>query len=168
MGQSVLGTLLVVALLISGCTKSPKGETPEAALHQYVQAAFTAKTQADREKLKALSTGEALFYLEEMSEEDFKRQFLDSKLEFVNLRARDLRQEEGGGVSLMYELEYRNSQDNSRALYSNKKIAYLVREESGPWKIRATKNIKTFIEKKEDLVITPDTTHDQAPGKQTK
>lgn len=163
--KGVAGCLAVLAAV--GCTKSgPKADTPEGALHSYVVTAFEARSVADKQKLLGLSTGEAKAYLEQMGEADFKRQFLDSKLQFVSMKARDLRQETGGDVSLVYDLNYKDTRDGSTTVHTNKKIAYLTQAEPGHWKIKGTKNVKTFVERKEDLVITPDITDQQpAPAK---
>ena len=48
-----------LALLAVGCTKTPKADSPEGALHAYVTTAFDARSASDRQKLLALSTGDA-------------------------------------------------------------------------------------------------------------
>jgi hypothetical protein len=152
---------LVAALIlaVSGCTKAPKADTPEGALQSYVVAAFSAKSIDDRKILAELSTGDALEFLQGMSDADFKRHFLDSNFQLVSMKARDLRQDVTGDVSLVYDLSYREGSGSSRTVHTNKKIAYLTQNPGdGTWKIRATKNIKSFIERKDDLVVTPETT----------
>lgn len=150
---------LVPVLIFSACTKAPKMDSPEGALQSYVVTAFEAKSPEDKKKLMALSTGEALFYLESMSDENFKKQFVDSKLKFVSLKAKDRREETSGDVSLVYELSFREGDASSPTVHTNKKIAYLTHDkEKGEWKIKATKNLKSFVERKEDLVVTPETT----------
>ncbi|MCO5142447.1 MAG: hypothetical protein M9962_05085 [Oligoflexia bacterium] len=157
---SFIQILFAVPLIIAiGCTKTPKAESPEGALQKYVQIAFGAKSFADKQKLAELSTGEALEYLNTMNEEDFKMQFLDSNLRLVSVKAKDKRQESDGDVSLVYELEYKDGKSEQLTTYSNKKIAFLTQGADGFWKIKATKNLKTFIEKTDDLVITPDSTN---------
>lgn len=160
--------LLGISIFV-GCTKAPpRPETPEGALQQYVTAAFNAKNVEDRKKLMDLSTGDALYFIQNMSDEDFKRHFIDSNLQFVNMKARDLRQETTGDVSLVYELSYREGKTGSQTVHTNKKIAYLTHDkEANTWKIKATKNMKSFVERKEDLVITPETT-DKEPTTEQK
>jgi hypothetical protein len=64
----------------------------------------------------------------------------------------------------VYELSYKEGQPANATVHTNKKIAYLTRD-GAVWKIKATKNMKSFIERKEDLVITPETTEqNQAPA----
>jgi hypothetical protein len=158
----ILGFALVVS-----CTKTPKPETPEAALQQYVTAAFNAKGVEDRKKLMDLSTGDALYFIQNMSDEQFKRHFIDSNLQFVSMKAKDLRQETTGDVSLVYELNYKEGKVESQTVHTNKKIAYLTHDkEAKTWKIKATKNLKSFIERKEDLVITPETTDKESAAEQ--
>jgi hypothetical protein len=163
-----LRNLLVVAAVAimgaTGCTKAPKADTPEGALHRYVTLAFEARNAGAKKELMELSTGDALGYLERMNDEDFKKQFLDSNLKFVSLKAKDKRQDASGDVSMVYELSYKEGQPANATVHTNKKIAYLTRD-GAVWKIKATKNMKSFIERKEDLVITPETTEqNQAPA----
>jgi hypothetical protein len=141
-------------LLVSACEKAPKADTPEGALNRYVEAAFGAKSVSDKQKLTDLSTGEALEYINRMSDAEFKKQFIDTSLSLVKLKSKDLRQEEGGDVSLVYEIEFKEGKGAQGSIMSNKKIAYLTHADGG-WKIKSTKNLKTFIEQKEALVITP-------------
>lgn len=152
----MVGLSLSLALLANGCTKGPKADTPEGALEKYVTAAFDAKSLGDREKLKELSTGDALVFLERMSDDDFKKHFIDSKLRFVSMKAKDRRVEVSGDVSLVYELEYKEGDIATPTIHTNKKIAYLTHDnEKNEWKIKATKNLKSFIERKDDLVVPP-------------
>lgn len=156
---------LALALVVSGCTKPPKTDTPEGALGAYVTTAFAVKRPADRQKLMDLSDGEARSFLESMSEEDFRRQFIDSNLVFVSMQTKDLREENSGDVSLVYELSYREGKAAAPTVHTNKKIAYLTKTADGHWRIRATKNVKSFVEMKEDLVVTPEATEqEKAPA----
>lgn len=140
-----------------GCDKGPKADTPEGALEKYVQTAFGAKSVEDKQKMLELSTGEAFEYLSQMSEEEFRKQIVDANLALVNLKAKDLRQEADGDVSLVYELHFKAGKGIDSAVHTNKKIAYLKKFEDG-WKIKATKNLKSFVEQKEDLLISPEST----------
>jgi hypothetical protein len=147
---------LSVAAVLVGCTKGPKADTPEGALEKYVTAAFDAKSIGDRQKLIELSTGDALVYIERMSDDEFKKHFIDSKLRFVSMKAKDRRVENTGDVSLVYELEYKEGDPASTTVHTNKKIAYLTQDkEKNEWKIKATKNLKSFVERKDDLVVPP-------------
>ncbi|RYZ96715.1 MAG: hypothetical protein EOP11_23060 [Proteobacteria bacterium] len=158
------GFVVAMAFLAVACSKAPKADTPEGALHRYVTLAFEARSAGAKKDLMDLSTGEALAYLQRMDDADFKKQFLDSNLKFVSLKAKDKRVENSGDVSLVYELAYKAGQPANATVLTNKKIAYLTKEGEG-WKIKATKNMKTFIERKEDLLITPETTEqNQAPA----
>jgi hypothetical protein len=155
-----------VAILVA-CTKAPKPETPEGALQQYVTMAFNAKNPEDRKKLVDLSTGDALYFIQNMTDEEFKKHFIDSNLQFVSMKAKDLRQETSGDVSMVYELNYKEGKVGTQTIHTNKKIAYLTFDkEAKAWKIKATKNMKSFIERKEDLVITPETTDKNSEGEQ--
>jgi hypothetical protein len=157
-----LRNISIVALLVlgfAGCNRRSIPNTPEGTLEKYVNAAFEVKSLEDRKTLLDLSAGDAKAYLEQVKDEDFTKQFIDSKLRFVSMKATDLREQSNGDVSLAYELNFQErSNANAPTVHTNKKIAYLGKDELGNWKIKSTKNIKTFIEKKEDLVITPSET----------
>lgn len=156
--------LLALVLLLAACTKAPKTDTPEGALNAYVNAAFAVKGPGDRQKLIDLSTGDARGFLERMTDEDFRKQFIDSNLRFVSVDTKDMREENSGDVSLVYELSYREGSNTSPTVHTNKKIAYLTKDAEGHWRIRATKNVKSFVEMKEELVVTPETTERDGSG----
>lgn len=165
----LLAVLLATPLLYVACDKGPKADTPEGALEKYVQTAFGAKSVDDKQKMLDLSTGEAFEYLSQMSEDEFKSQIVEANLSLVGLKAKDLRQEADGDVSLVYELHFKGGKGAGSAVHTNKKIAYLKKFEDG-WKIKATKNLKSFIEQKEDLIISPESTpqQDAAQKKESK
>ena len=159
-----LNAALVVSLLaLAGCTRGGgTASSPEGALDQYVHAAFSGKEDAS-DKMLDLSTGEAKEWLSSMSKEAFKKQFVDNHMQLVSFSAKDKTTEANGDVSLVYELTFKDGSSDgkptSQAVYSLKKIAYLSRATddkgtaTGGWKIRATKNVKTFIERKEALDV---------------
>jgi hypothetical protein len=156
-----LGHISILASLcgLLACTQgAPEANSPEAALHSYVKIAFNAKSLDDAHKLLDLSTGEAKEWLASMTEETFKKQFLDNKMVLENLTTKDLRQEKDGDVSLVYEIAFKDGNPDGKPTgpseFTNKKIAYLTKE-GNIWKIRATKNVKTFIERKDALEIPP-------------
>ncbi|MGE3261454.1 MAG: hypothetical protein AB7K68_06725 [Bacteriovoracia bacterium] len=163
-----LFVVAVAIMALSGCTrKAALPNTPEGTLEKYVSAAFEVRGIEDRKHLMDLSSGDAYAHLEKMTDEEFKKQFIETKLKFIGLKAKDLREETGGDVSLVYELTYQDGNGTvPPTRHTNKKIAYLGRAENGDWKIKATKNIKTFLERKEDLVITPETTHKDEAAEQ--
>ncbi len=161
---------LIALISFDACTKhANKTTTPEAALEHYVMTAFSAKSADARQTLLELSTGEARAWLESMSAEDFKKQFVDNNMVFQSLKAKDLRQEKSGDVSLVYELGFKDGKTPNAAAYTNKKIAFLTKDEKGEWKIKATKNIKSFVERKDDLEVPPNAPESPAtpesPGK---
>jgi hypothetical protein len=171
-------------LALAACTKSgPKADSPEAALEAYVHTAFNAKSVDDGKKLLELSTGEAQEWLSSLSQEAFKKQFVDNHMVLESLKTKDKVQEQNGDVSLVYELAFKDGRGPeplttddkaakmtpSPAVYTVKKIAYLTKDkESNTWKIRATKNIKSFVERKDALeILTPETT-DKNPAADKK
>jgi hypothetical protein len=167
--MKLLNALVALGLLgFAACTKDlPAPTSPEAALERYVKTAFSAKSVEAKEALLELSEGDAKMWLESLSDDEFKKQFVENQMQFVGLRTRDKIQDKTGDVSLVYELEFKDGrgpkpldQSNpqvvtpSSAAYSTKKIAYLTNTDKG-WKVKATKNVKTFIERKEDLAVPP-------------
>lgn len=154
------GALVISLLAFLGCTKGGgNASTPEGALGQYVHIAFGVNDVKDAQKMLALSTGEAKEWLSSMSEEAFKAQFMKNHMQLVNFTTKDKVNEADGDVSLVYELSFKDGSSDgnptNRAVYSLKKIAYLTKKDEGTWKIKATKNVKTFIERKDDLQVSP-------------
>ena len=154
------GALLILAMALLGCTKGGgNASSPEGALDQYVHIAFGVTDVKDSQKMLALSTGEAREWLASMSEDAFKAQFMKNHMQLVNFTTKDKVSESDGDVSLVYELSFKDGSAEGdpthRAVYSLKKIAYLTRKDEGTWKIKATKNVKTFIERKDDLQVSP-------------
>jgi hypothetical protein len=150
--------LCMAVLVLSACTKKAQDNTPEGALDAYVTAAFSAKTAEDKKTLVNLSTGDALAYISQMTDEEFKRVFLDSGLKLQTFKAKDITTDTNGDVSLVYDLAFKAGKPMVDTVHTAKKVAYLTNKDGGVWKIKATKNVKTFIERKDDLIITPDTT----------
>lgn len=152
---------MIAILAMQSCTKpASQPTTPEGALEAYVRTAFSAKTDEARQTLLNLSTGDAKSWLETMTPETFKKQFVENSMVLQDFKSKDLRQETSGDVSLVYEIAFRDGKTPNAAAYTNKKIAYLTRDEKGEWKIKATKNIKSVVERKDDLeILTPETTY---------
>ena len=145
--------------LAQACTKSPgRPETPEGTLEAYVKTAFSVSSLEVSRKLLDLSTGEARDWLESMSKETFEQQFMRNKMVLQSFTTKDLRQEKNGDVSLVYEIAFKDGSHDGKptneAVYTNKKIAYLHKD-GEQWKIKATKNVKTYIERKDALEIPP-------------
>lgn len=150
---------LVSLLAVAACTKHVDGNgSPEAALESYVKTVFSAKSVDDAKKLLDMSTGDAREWLASMSEEAFRKQFVENKMVLQSFSMKDLRKEKDGDVSLVYEIAFKegspDGKPTSPAVFTNKKIAYLTKDGEG-WKIRATKNIKSYIERKDALEIPP-------------
>ena len=166
---------LVASLVFSvSCTKStPRAESTEAALEAYVKLAFNAKSVEDKKRLLDMSIGEANEWLSSLSDEGFRKQFVENHMVLGSMKTRDKSQDQNGDVSVVYELSFKDGRGPeplgakepggamtaSPAEYSVKKIAYLTREKD-TWKIKATKNIKSLVERKDALeILTPETTN---------
>jgi hypothetical protein len=147
--------ITLVLFAFGACTKEAAPTSPEAALERYVKTAFGAKSVDAKKSLLDLSEGDAKAWLESMTDEVFKKQFVENNMQFVSLKSSDKRVEKDGDVSLVYELAFKDGKTPNAAEYTNKKIAYLKKTEGGEWKVSATKNIKTFIEKKDALEVPP-------------
>ena len=165
--RSALATMALLGF--AACTKDmPAPTSPEATLERYVKLAFAAKSTDAKEELLKLTAGDAEMWLSSLSDEDFRKQFVENQMQFIGLRTRDRREDKNGDVSLVYELEFKDGKGPkpldsgqpqtmtpSPAVYSTKKIAFLTKTKEGEWRIKATKNVKTFIERKEDFVVPP-------------
>jgi ketosteroid isomerase-like protein len=147
---------VVIGLLCVACTKRG-AEQPATAVEEYIKVAMNAKSASDKQALYAYTTGEARAELEKMSDKDFDEQFVQRKMSFKSFKAKDLREEAGGGVSLVYELAFLEKTADGSAEITNRKIAYLQKDSDGHWKITSTKNVKSFIEREDALEVSPST-----------
>lgn len=150
--HKIFGVLLAVALATACTKKTP--DSPVAVLEQYVSIATNAKSVDDKAKLVDLTTGTAKEDLLRMTEQDFTHQFIDLHYKMNSFKAKDLREENSGDVSVVYELDFEeHGVPGGGSEITSKKIAYLGKDESGHWKIKETKNVKSFIEKKDSVEI---------------
>ncbi len=164
LNKSAHALAITTLLAFGACTKSAGPNSPEETLKQYVDTAFSAKSQDARTALLKMSDGDAKVWLESMTEEVFKKHFIDNNMQLVSMKTSDKREDKDGAVSLVYELVFKDGKgpapltpgtEPSAATYTNKKIAYLKKGEGGAWKVTATKNVKTFIERKDALEVPP-------------
>lgn len=146
--------MLMIGLLpmVSGCTRQG-ATTPEQTLEQYIRIGLDAKGPGDKAKLLELTIGEAHEELGKMKDKEFNDIFVEKKLRYLGYKARDLRQENSGEVSLIYELSYEEQDAAGAAIVTNRKIAYLAKDDEGRWKIKGTKNVKSFVERKDALEV---------------
>ena len=151
--QTLFYIFLCSLLMISACVKKRQLETPISVMEEYINIAMTAKASSDRSKLLELTTGNAYQELKGMSDKEFDEKFIQSKFRFIAFKAKDLREENDGSLSLVYELSYEAKAEGNPATVTNKKIAYLGKDDSGHWKIKDTKNIKSLIESKNGLEV---------------
>jgi hypothetical protein len=153
MWQLKLLSILVSITVLTACTKKMP-DSPIGVLELYISTVTGAKSADDKNKLLGLTTGTARADLEKMSNEDFTKQFIDVRYKVNSFKTKDFRQENSGDVSVVYELEFEeHGQPGGESQITNKKIAYLSKDEAGQWKIKETKNVKSFLEKKDDVEI---------------
>ena len=148
-----LGLVLAIALATGACTKKAKVESPEGVIEAYVNTAINAKDASAKTALFEFMTGKALERIQSMSDAEFMEGVVKPEFKFVHLSTRDLREEQGGGISLVYELVYENTSGDSAAKITNRKIAYM-RNVDGRWKIEDTRNVKSFVEVEKGLSVT--------------
>jgi hypothetical protein len=155
--------LVLSFIMMGACTKESQPTSPEAALDRYVKTAFGAKNAADQKILFEMSDGDAADWLASMSKELFQKQFIENQMQLVSMKTSEKREEKDDRVSIVYELVFKDGKTSSPmapdsaaspATYTNKKIAYLKKMD-GAWKITATKNVKTFIDRKDALEVPP-------------
>lgn len=148
----------LVVFFTAGCTKQGGEVSPEKAVNAYVRQAFDVKGPEDRQRLMMLTEGSAAKDLKKMSDEQFKREFIDSKLKLIDIKTKDVRQEDGNAVSLIYEISYQENGEKGPVEHFHRKVAFLKKTE-GTWKIESTKNLKTFIEIKDgsEISVSPST-----------
>lgn len=144
-----MSSLLLVG---AACTKKTTAESPESVLQVYVTTAINAKNGGDRARLFEYTTGKALERLQAMTDEDFLNSLVKPEYKFVHFSTYDKREENDGGLSLVYELVYENAAGDTNAKITNRKIAYF-KKDGNIWKINDTRNVKSFVEMKDGLSV---------------
>lgn len=139
--------------VVSACTKKNEPSTPAGVIEAYVKTAINAKDASAKTSLYEFMTGKALDKIQGMSDEEFLNGMVRPEFKFVHLSTRDQREEQGGSISLVYELVYENTGGDTAAKITNRKIAYM-RNVDGKWKIEDTRNVKSFVEVEKGLSVT--------------
>jgi hypothetical protein len=146
-------SIVICCVALVACTKKTPN-SPTGVLEEYIRIAMNAKSVADKDKMMEHTMGPALDDLQNMTAEKFEEQFIKSNLKFTSFTTKDLREENSGDVSVVYELNYQQSVVTGDSTeMSNKKIAFLGKNENGVWKIKETKNVKSFVDKKDALEV---------------
>ena len=147
--------LLLVALvfMMGACTKRASNDAdPKQRLTDYIAISFSAKREADREKLLEYLSGGAKNRLISWSDEQFKQAFVDSKRQFVKLAIREIKNISPTEANVTYELTYMDQTKGADARVTNKRMCEMVLD-SGKWTIREVHNIKELIEYKNEMSL---------------
>lgn len=154
--------LFAILLLTTGlwsCDSAQRQEALDAAsvLNTYIQSSFEMKNFADRENLIKHTGGTVRADLEQMTEESFRRQFIDRPQKLHRVVIRDRRQLAENRVSILYEVQMTvgSGEDPKQAAHQiNKKLAFLEKSETA-WLITEVRNINSTVSYKEDMSVLP-------------
>lgn len=141
-------------LSLTACT-GKKEQTPQETLSEYVSRSFGVTAPSDKAKLTELATGQVKEALEGLNDEDFKRNFVDTKRELVALKIKDERKLADGRFSITYEIAYVNKSSESQDKLTSKKHAIFVNE-NGKWLVAEVQNLKTVMEHQTELEVKAD------------
>lgn len=142
--------ILVSVFMLVSCTKKQTSGTPQAVLTDYIQKSFNIKNTADKTNLIKMTVGEVKNILENLSDEEFARTFINVKKEFISLKIRDERRLSDERHSITYEITYLKHIQDSDNKVTIKKHAVFEKKD-GTWLIAEVKNLKTFIEHQNEL-----------------
>ena len=148
-------SLGIVALVVLGASCTPRASNeadPKQRLTDYIAISFSAKKEADREKLLDYLSGGAKNRLISWSDEQFKQAFVDSKRQFVKLAIREIKNISPTEANVTYELTYMDQTKGADARVTNKRMCEMVLD-SGKWTIREVHNIKELIEYKNEMSL---------------
>ncbi len=145
-----IGTIFFALMFcFSGCQKNTNNlNVPRQVLKEYVERSFRVNSLNDKEQLMNLTTGTVRDMLSHLSDDDFRRDFLEKKRHFVDLKIKDERPLGPDGFSITYEMTYKAGPTPSDAsdVITIKKHAKFLRQNSAQWLISEVQNLKTNIE----------------------
>lgn len=144
---------LIALGLLGACTqRSSTDADAKQRLTDYIAISFSAKKEADRDKLLDYLSGGAKNRLVSWSDEQFKQAFIDSKRQFVKLAIREMKNLSATEANVTYELTYLDQTKGADARVTNKRMCEMVLE-NGKWTIREVHNIKELIEYKNEMSL---------------
>jgi len=146
--------ILASLMLLGSCTNAKK-QTPQETLSEYVSRSFGVATQNDKAKLAELATGQVKAALDSLNDEEFKKNFVDTKRELVALKIKDERKLADGRYSITYEIAYINKSSENKDKLTSKKHAIFVNE-NGKWLVSEVQNLKTVMEHQTELEVQAD------------
>ncbi len=134
------------------CTPGSDEKTPVKVLENYVEASFHATGPSDKKKMESLLTGDTKLRLEAWSEEEFRKQFVEKRKTFKELKVLENRAVSPTEVILVYELAYLEGPKEKEVRITQRKLGTLVRV-GDEWKIKEVRNIRESIEYLEELSL---------------
>jgi len=148
-----LAAALAVVELCSGCTGGAGGpQPPRKRLEGYISKSFAVSGAGDRAALSDFLTGEAKNRLEAWSEEEFKKNFVDNKRKFHDLKIVKVKPVSDTETTVEYELTYFDQNGQFESKVSNRKLAEMTLD-GAQWKIREVRNIHELVEFKDALSL---------------
>lgn len=150
----VLILLLSWVFIGVACTtgKTPSQEDAKSRLSNYISKTFQVQKIEDRTTLESFLTGEAKQRMVSWDDEQFLRAFLDSKRKFEKLAFKEVQRINDQEVAITYELTYLDKNAKKDIRMTNKKMAYLTRE-NDVWYIKDVKNIKLLVEYQDEMTL---------------
>lgn len=167
-----LATSLIAAL--TGCTRGcSRGDDipPEEQLHTYISQAVNVTKNADRQELINRTSGNLKSALVNMSDEAFKRAYIEKKYDFRTfeiIERKDLGEKE---VTIDFRLQYKAWNSGERPerspLIDTRNRAYLVYE-LGHWAIAKVESLQSDFEWEEGLPMDDVKGEELKPGEEPK
>lgn len=145
--------LIAFVLIFNACTKSSKNLQPEQILDAYVKVAMNARSLSDKKDLITYTTGEVKKQLEEMTNTQFQKEFLDKKFKLINLRTKDIRKKSEEELNLVYNVTFEKTDNEEVTKITQKKLAFFRKIKEEGWKIEKIKTIKTFLKSDDPLDV---------------
>jgi uncharacterized protein YnzC (UPF0291/DUF896 family) len=141
------------------CTRGPDlSGDPKQRLIEYISKSFALKQVDDRSQLLAYLTGDVKQRLESWSVDQFREAFLNSKRSLVKISVKEVKMVSDGEAQVTYEIIYNEQKKStdghlSEAKITNKKLCQMTKGEHGYWMIADVRNIKEFIEFKDEFSL---------------
>ena len=140
--------VIFATLLVISCTRKTLDKSPQNTLSDYVTQTFAIQSSSDKQKLLEFTTGEVRKTLDNLDSNEFVRNFIEQKKQFISLKIKEERRLSENRRSITYEISYLNQISNARITI--KKLA-LFEKQGEKWLVSEVKNVKTFIDHQNEL-----------------
>jgi hypothetical protein len=145
--------ILALSVVLFACTPDVVDSTPAKVLESYIQISFNVQSVADKKRMEDLLTGDTKNRLVSWSDDQFMKAFQTAQKKFDTLKTLETKKVNDHEVALTYELSYTEGPADKTAQITQRKLATIVQEDGGGWKIKEVRSIRESIEYLKELSL---------------